>query len=55
MNKIKIPRASFSWKRALGITKLKQKISRQTSVPITKNGMERKIGRTILTIYDIQK
>ena len=55
MNKIKIPRASFSWKRALGITKLKQKISRQTSVPITKNGMERKIGRTILTRYEIQK
>lgn len=48
MSKIKIPGASFSWKRALGITKLKQKISRQTGIPMTKNGMERKIGRTIL-------
>ena len=52
MNKIKIPRASFSWKRALGITKLKQKISRQTSVPITKNGTQNWQNNTI---YDIQK
>lgn len=50
MNKIKIPGVSFSWKRALGITRLKQKVSRQTGIPMTKNGMERKIGKTILDI-----
>lgn len=50
MSKIKIPGVSFSWKRALGITKLKQKISRQTGVPMSKNGMERKIGKTISDI-----
>lgn len=50
MSKIRIPGVSFSWKRALGITKLKQMISRQTGVPMTKNGMERKIGRTLLDI-----
>lgn len=50
MNKIKIPGVSFSWKRVLGITRLKQKVSRQTGIPMTKNGMERKIGKTILDI-----
>lgn len=50
MNKIKIPGILFSWKRALGITQLKHKISRKTGIPMTKNGMERKIGKTILDI-----
>lgn len=46
-NKFKIPGLSFSWKRALGITKVKQQIARSTGIPITKAGLERKIGRTI--------
>ena len=36
MNKMKIPGVSFSWKRALGITKLKQQISRKTGIPMSK-------------------
>lgn len=47
---MKIPGVSFSWKRALDLTKLKQKISCETGIPMTKNGMERKIGKTILDI-----
>lgn len=43
-----IPGLSFSWKRALGITKTKQNFSRQTGIPTSKAGMERKIGSTIL-------
>lgn len=43
-----IPGLSFSWKRALGITKVMQTISRTTGVPMTKNGIERKIGNTII-------
>lgn len=43
-----IPGLSFSWKRALGITQAKQKISRQTGIPTTKSGIERKIGKMIL-------
>lgn len=50
MSKIKIPGVSFSWKRALGLTKLKQKISRKTGIPMSKSGMERKIGKTILNM-----
>ena len=47
---MKIPGISFSWKRALGITKLKQQISCKTGIPMSKNGVERKIGKTILDI-----
>ena len=43
-----IPGLSFSWKRALGITQVKQKIARETGIPMSKAGVERKIGSTIL-------
>ena len=38
----KIPGLSFSWKRALGITKAKRKISKSTGIPTTKAGRKRK-------------
>lgn len=44
----KIPGLTFSWKRAIGLTQLKQKISRETGIPMTKQGLERKIGSVIL-------
>ena len=40
---------SFSWKRAVGITAAKQKIAKKTGIPTTKQGLERKIGKTVLT------
>ena len=43
-----IPGLSFSWKRALGITQAKPKKARQTGIPTTKSGIERKIGKMIL-------
>lgn len=45
---MKIPGLSFSLKRALGITRAKQNIARKTGIPLTKNGLERKIGATII-------
>jgi hypothetical protein len=39
---------SFSWKRAIGISGLRQSIARQTGIPTTKGGLERKIGNLIL-------
>jgi hypothetical protein len=45
---MKIPGLSFSLKRAVGITKVKQKISRATGIPMTKQGLERKIGGAII-------
>ena len=46
--KSSIPGLSFSLKRALGITQFKQKVSRETGIPLTRGGIERKIGNTIL-------
>ena len=45
---MKIPGLSFSWKRAVGISAAKQKIARKTGVPLTKGGMERKVGRMVI-------
>ena len=39
-----IPGVSFSAKRALGVTKTKQKIARTTGIPTTKSGRQRKYG-----------
>lgn len=44
----KIPGLSFSLKRAVGITKVKQKIARTTGIPMTKQGLERKIGSAVI-------
>lgn len=49
--KTKIPGVSFSWKRALGITKIKQKIAKETGIPTSKQGLERKIGKTLLDMF----
>ena len=43
-----IPGVSFSWKRVLGITQTKQKVARESGIPTTKTGLERKIGKLIL-------
>ena len=43
-----IPGLSFSLKRAIGVTKLKQKVARATGIPTTKQGLERKIDGAIL-------
>lgn len=39
-----IPGVSFSAKRALGVTRAKQKIARKTGIPTTKSGRQRKMG-----------
>lgn len=52
---MKIPGVTFSWKRAVGITKIKQTIAKETGIPLTKSGLERKIGTTILNIFKKEK
>ena len=39
------PGLTFSWKRALGITALKRKISKAVGIPLTRGGRQRKVGR----------
>lgn len=43
-----IPGTSFSPRRALGVDVLKRNIARATGVPLTKQGLERKLGRMVI-------
>ena len=47
---VRIPGVSFSWKRALGITQAKQKFARQTGIPTSNAGLERKLGKALLKV-----
>jgi hypothetical protein len=38
---------SFSWKRAVGISAAKGRLSRAIDVPLTRSGRERKVGRLV--------
>ena len=49
-DKVKIPGVSFSWKRALGITQLKQKIAKKTGIPTSRQGVERKLGKALIDL-----
>jgi hypothetical protein len=40
-------RGGFSWNRFLGITRAKQRLSRQIGIYLTKSGRQRKIGAMI--------
>ena len=46
--KFRIPGLTFSWKRALGITKAKRKIAKATGIPTTKQGRKNKLRRKLL-------
>lgn len=48
MAKLKIPGLSFSLNRVLGITQAKQKFARETGIPTSKAGLERKVGKMVL-------
>ena len=39
---------SFSLNRLLGITQAKQKLAKTSGIPTTKNGLQRKIGASLL-------
>ena len=41
----------FSWKRLLGVTRAKQKISRTVGIPLTKSGRQRKLGAMIFKFF----
>jgi hypothetical protein len=38
---------SFSWRRAVGLSSAKGKVSRLIGIPLTRSGRERKIGRFV--------
>lgn len=55
MAKFKIPGVSFSLNRALGITQAKQKLARETGIPTSKAGLERKLGKMVLNAIFVKK
>ena len=38
---------SFSWKRLLGISGFKNRVSRKIGIPLTRQGRQRKLGRML--------
>lgn len=48
-------KAGFSLKRLLGITRIKQNIARQTGIPFTKAGRQRKVGKLVIDILKGKK
>lgn len=38
-------KGGFSWKRAVGISAAKSRISRKTGIPLTRSGRQRKMGK----------
>ncbi|HVY86673.1 MAG TPA: hypothetical protein VG943_16185 [Caulobacterales bacterium] len=47
-----IPGVSFSWRRAVGLTRLESDISRKTGIPFTRAGRQRKIGRIVTHMFN---
>ena len=41
---------SFSLNRLLGITEAKRQISKQTGIPLTRSGLEKKVGRLLINM-----
>ena len=50
-NRRKRKKNTFSWKRALGITQLKRWFTKETGIPLTKAGWERKIGKFFIDLF----
>ena len=45
---MKIPGISISLKRSIGVSALKQKVAKKTGLPLTKQGLERKVGGSVI-------
>lgn len=41
------PGVTWSWRRAVGVTKLERKISRETGIPLTRQGRRALVGRLL--------
>ena len=44
---------SFSWRRLLGLSIAKQRLGKAVGIPLTKSGIERKIGRAVLKMFGL--
>ncbi|MES1198512.1 MAG: hypothetical protein ABUS48_00835 [Pseudomonadota bacterium] len=46
-----VPGLTFSWKRAVGLSRLETDISRKTGIPFTRQGRQRKIGEFVTHMF----
>ena len=44
---------SFSWRRAVGLSAAKGRMSRRIGVPLTRQGRERKVGGCVLRVLTL--
>ena len=44
-------RGGFSWRRFVGITAAKRRVSRATGVPWTRSGRQRKVGALVWKLF----
>lgn len=47
-------KGGFSWKRAMGISKAKTKVSKATGIPTTKEGRKRKRNSLISKLFGLK-
>jgi len=50
-----LPGLSFSWRRAVGLSGLKAHAARRLGIPLTRGGLERRIGRAVLRLLTGRK
>jgi len=46
-------RGGFSWKRFLGISAAKSRISRKIGIPLTRSGRQRKVGAALGCVWPL--
>ncbi len=44
-------RGGFSWRRFLGISAFKSRVSRRVGIPLTRSGRERKLGALVIKMF----
>ena len=44
-------KGGFSWRRLIGVSRVKSDISRSIGIPLTRSGRERKIGRALTAAF----
>jgi hypothetical protein len=45
----------FSWRRAIGLSAAKARLSRRIGIPLTKSGRQRKLGHLVMRLFGFRK
>ena len=50
-----VNKGGFSWRRLLGISAFKARVSRKIGIPLTKTGRRQKIGSLVIKVLGLGK